>query len=240
MTDSDPIVERLAATAKEMIEGVGEVAGAASGQIGATAGYSAANLINSMTKLTTIALAGGLEMAKTGMDGLSQPGPRAVADQMAVITRRMISESGKVAEEASGRLDAQCYTPTEWVKSMVRLADIALFGGIELAETALAGPGQYEKELICHTFSVTADPANTRLLTLKTLSRPGAEDAAAERVSFDPPDRLLMKGQTDFSVLFDAAGLASGVYIGEVHVGELDPHAPVGVVEVDVVVNVAL
>lgn len=240
MTDPDPIVDRVAATAKEMIEGAGQVARAASDQIGAQDGYSAASLVNSMTKLTNIALAGGLELAKAGMDGISRPGPRAVADQMAVITRRMISESGKVAEEASGRLDTQAYTPTEWVKSMVRLADIALFGGIELVETALAGPGQYEKEPICHTFSVAPDKANVRLLTIQALTRPGAADAAADRVSFDPPDRLLPKGETEFSVLVDAAGLASGVYIGQVHIGEIDPDAPVGVVEVDVVVNVAL
>src|ERR1700712_820684 len=94
--ESDPIVDRLAASAKEIVDQAGEVAREASKKMGTDAGYSAADLLGSMTKLTNVAFAGGLDLAKAGMDGLSRPGPRAVADQMAVITRRMIAESGKV------------------------------------------------------------------------------------------------------------------------------------------------
>jgi hypothetical protein len=239
--DPDPIVARLAASAKEIVDEAGEVAREASKKINNGTGYSAADLLGSMTKLTNVAFAGGLELAKAGMDGLSQPGPRAVADQMAVISRRMISESGKVAGEASDLLDKQqFFKPTDWVQAMVKLADIALFGGIELAETALAGPGQYEKAPIRETFKVTPDNVNPRLLTILSLSRPGAADAAVGRVGFDPSDRVLPKGQSEFSILVDAAGLASGKYIGEVHIGEVDPAAPAGVVQDDVVVTVAL
>ncbi len=238
--EPDPIVDRIAASATEMVDQAGQVAREASKKIGTDAGYSASDLLASMAKLTNVALAGGLELAKAGMDGLSRPGPRAVADQMAVISRRMIAESGKVAGEASALLDAKSYGPTEWVKSMIRMADIATFGGIELAETALAGPGQYEKPPIRETFKVTPDNANARLLTIQDLSRPGAADAAAGRVGFDPADRVLPKGQPDFSILVDPAGLASGMYLGQVHIGELDPTSPVGVVEDDVAVSVAV
>lgn len=241
MTEPDPIVERLAATAKEMVEKVGDITGAASQPTGAVGGQSAAgNLVNTMTKLTNVALAGGLELAKAGADGLARPGARAVADRMAAITRRMISESGKVAEQAAGQLDAKSFTPSGWVESMVRLSDIALFGGIELAETALAGPGKYEKEPICQTYSVAPDHAHPRLLTMASLSRPGAADDAAAQVRFEPANGVLPKGETEFSILVTAAQLASGLYIGVVHIGEVDSGAPAGVLEDDVVVNVAL
>jgi hypothetical protein len=241
MAEPDPIVERLAAVATEMIENAGDVARTAAQPTGSDDGPSAAkNLIDSMTKLTNVALAGSLELAKAGADGLSRPGARAVTDRMAAITRRMISESGKVAEEASGKLDSKSYTPSEWVESMVRWSDIALFGGIELAETMLAGPGQYEKEPIRHTYKVAPDDDHPRLLVIASLSRPGAADDAAAHVRFDPANGVLPRGETDFSILITPAGLASGLYIGRVHIGEVDPDVPAGVLEDDVVVNVAL
>jgi hypothetical protein len=75
---------------------------------------------------------------------------------------------------------------------------------------------------------------------MTSLSRPGAADDAAAQVGFDPTDGVLPKGETKFSILVTAAGLASGLYIGVVHIGEVDSAAPAGVLEDDVVVNVAL
>jgi hypothetical protein len=241
MIEPDPIVERLAATAKETVEKVGDITRAASQPTGAVGGQSAAgNLINTMTKLTNVAVASGLEVAKAGADGLARPGARAVADRMAAITRRMISEAGKVTEQAAGQLDGKSSTPSGWVESMVKLSDIALFGGIEMIETMLAGPGQYEKGPVCRTYRVAPDPAHPRRLVMTSLSRPGAADDAAAQVGFDPTDGVLPKGETKFSILVTAAGLASGLYIGVVHIGEVDSAAPAGVLEDDVVVNVAL
>ena len=239
MTEPNPIVERLAATAKQMVDEVGDIARTASKQTGPAGEFSAAHLINSMTKLTNVALAGGLEMAKAGAQGLSSADVGAVVDRMAAITRRMISESGKVAEETSSRFDAKSYTSSDWVGSMVRLSDIALFGGIELAETVLAGPGQYEKEPIRKTYVVAADDTHPRLLTMESLSRPGAADDAAGQVAFEPVSRVLPKGATEFSILVAAADLASGFYVGLIHIGAVDPDAT-GVLEDDVVVNVSL
>ena len=228
MIEPDPIVERLAATAKKMVEEAGDVASAASQPTGSIAGQSAAaNLVGVMTKLTNVALAGGFEMAKAGADGLSRPGMRAVADRMAAITRRMISESGKVAQEASVQAEAKPYTPSGWVESMVKLSDIALFGGIELVETMLAGPGQYEKGPVRRTYKVAPDPARPRRLVMASLSRPGAADDATSQVSFEPTDGVLPKGATEFTLASNATAEQSAAVMEKAVELSAKQHSPV-------------
>jgi hypothetical protein len=240
MADSNPFVDHLATTAKKLVTDVGGVVNKASEELKKDQStgpdhesYSAAKFIASTAELTNVVFADGLDFARAAIDFKPSDGLKTVIDQMEVIAKRMISETGKVAADTSTKLDQQQYTPTEWVKSMIRFADIALFGGIELAETALAGPEQYEKPPITETVTVTADPLHDRLVTLVSLSRDGVLDPASARTTFDLPDNVLPKGQTTFVVRVDPAGLASGVFEGELHLDEIDAASPKGVVKQD-------
>ena len=115
-------------------------------------------------------------------------------------------------------MDKKTYTPTEWVKSLVKLTDIAVLGGIELAETAVNGPATYQKYVSSGNFTVkTVDTEHERRLTLVSLSRPGAADVVlafyrphAEVVEIRLAEENPSAGAGGIRTLLGWSGRASG------------------------------
>ena len=124
------------------------------------------------------------------------------------------------------------------MQSAVKLGDIALLGGIELAETALIGPAPFERTAVASDIvKVTAKDGRRKLrVGSKGLARPGTADPIPPtQLRFyvpagDTPDPdtdteahngILKGGQDRFYVAAIPVGLISGMYVGDVEVVRL-------------------
>jgi len=256
MEDPAVIASRVTSTAKDIVDQARAIAKVTINQAADVDKFTAAMLVDAYTKSVNVALSGGIQLVKDvlGVDeplGAPQPqdpdaeGRRLVADAMEAITRRMIRQSGVVAAETATKLDSNPSSPSTWAQSMVKFADIVLLGGIELAETALIGPGPFETAVRKSPVYPAAGAGN-RLLKVVTppgIARPGTVDPIPDsHLSFyaphgDPDDDsddtklsagLLPAGETEFYLVTHPAGMISGIYIGDVEVVDLDsPTKPV-------------
>ena len=107
-------------------------------------------------------------------------GPLIVAEHMASVMRRMFKQAGMVAKEASSRVDDDKYDYDQWVKTMTKLFDIAMVGGIDLVQTAVVGPAPYTtRSFNSKKFKVEPAVNHERTLSIEPpgLARPGATDA---------------------------------------------------------------
>jgi hypothetical protein len=149
------------------------------------------------------------------------PGPLIVAEHMASVMRRMFKQAGMVAKDASSRVDDDKYGRDEWMKTMTKLFDIAMVGGIDLVQTAVVGPAPYTTRLF-NSKKFEVKPADhDRKLTLEPpgLARPGATHAIpSDRIKIQPP--TLPAKATEFHFEVNEEGLPSGVYTGKVRVGD--------------------
>jgi hypothetical protein len=256
MEDPAVIASRLTSTAKDVVDQARAVAKVTIAQAADVDKFSAAMLVDAYTQSVNVALSGGIQLAKDvlGVDeppGSAQPpdpdaeGRRLVADAMEAITRRMIRQTGKVAEETATRLDSNPNSPSTWAQSMVKFADIVLLGGIELAETALIGPGPFETAVRKSPVYPAAGTGNRQLRVVQPtgIARPGTADPISDpELSFyvpqgDPDDDtddvklsggVLSPGQAEFYLMVRPAGMISGIYLGDVEVVDLDsPTKPV-------------
>jgi hypothetical protein len=267
MEDPAVIAARVTSTAKDIVDQARAVAKVTVAQADDVDNFTAAMLVDAYTKSVNIALSGGIQLAKDvlGVDEPTGPtqapdpdaeGRRLVADAMEAITRRMIRQSGVVAQETANKLDSNPNSPSTWAQSMVKFADIVLLGGIELAETALIGPGPFETA-VRRSPVYAATGAGTRQLKVVEpagIARPGTVDPIpAARLSFhvpkgDPDDDndlqpdddtklsngILSAGDTEFYLAVHPAGMISGLYVGEVEVVDLGTKAVVDTVQVEI------
>ena len=234
MDDPGVIANRLVAVAKGIVADAQDVAVNAS----SSGDYTAKTMVDTFTQSVDIALNGTQKLFNAVMkqeqpaDDAAAIGRARWADALAVIARRMVRETGVVAAQATTTMDAKAYTPTEWTKSLIKLADIAVLGTMELAETALIGPAVFEVELQMSE-DFTAPGANNRKLRVLTpLARPGTPDAIpAAKLSFyttsagggtELPDGLLDATQTTFCIAVNARDMISGMYVGLVGVYDVD------------------
>jgi hypothetical protein len=148
-----------------------------------------------------------------------------------------VKQAAKVFEVAADKVEKKSYKPNDLVKSMLKLADIAAMGGIELVETAFIGPKPFSRKPIkSETFDADegADIHEERFLKFRgQLARPGPGQTRyyvpKKRISFlpgsriDKPGNCLKKGVNKFRIQVDPAGLESGVYTGVVEVTREDP-----------------
>ncbi len=250
MEDPAVIAARVTSTAKGIVDQARAVAKVTVAQADDVDNFTAAMLVDAYTKSVNIALSGGIQLAKdvlgvdepTGQTQAPDPdaeGRRLVADAMEAITRRMIRQSGVVAQETANKLDSNPNSPSTWAQSMVKFADIVLLGGIELAETALIGPGPFETAVRRSIVYPVAGKGNRQLRVKQPagIARPGTVDPILEsRVSFSVPqglsddetddkmlvDGILSPGDTKFYLTVHPAGMISGLYVGEVEVVDLD------------------
>jgi hypothetical protein len=234
MDDPGVIANRLTDAATDIVNEAKNIA------VGTNlADYTAANMVETYTKSIDLALSGAQRMFTALVkqeqveDDSAAKGRQLVADAVATIARRMVRQTGAVAKETSELMDKAPYSPSSWTKSMVKLADIALLGSIEMAETALLGPAPFETGLVMSD-DITAPGSGRRLLRIATpgLSRPGTSDAIpAGKLSYytkkaadvvELPGAVLPSGKHTLRVAVDPRGLISGIYVGQIEAVEVD------------------
>jgi hypothetical protein len=272
MDEPSVISARLTKTAKDTVDEARAIAKVAIADAADVKTFTAAKAIDSYTKAAELAMSSGMQAARDVL-GIQPPTPggtpksqaeegrRLVADAMEAISRRMLRESGKVAKETADALDANPNAgglnpngPSIWVKSLVKLGDIALLGGIELAETALIGPAPFEKDAIDSPTYPAGGNGERRLKILQPdgIARPGTVDPIPEsQIRFYRPgaigsagirltDGKLSAGQNEFYLAVLPSGMISGMYVGTVQVVQLNAQGHDGAVVDTIVVEVPL
>jgi hypothetical protein len=256
MEEPGVIADRLNATAKDTIAQAREIGKQAIADAADVDQFTATKVINSYMQAADLAITSGMQAAKD-MFGVAPPpqgtaltseeeaaeGRRLVADAMEAISRRMMREASLVAQDTATQLDKNPSDPgpnpngpSVWVKSLAKLGDIFLLGGIELVETALIGPAPFEKDPAESNVYPAPDNGGRRLLRVKTggLCRPGTVDPIPDaQIRFfrlvdngpgkDPskvevPGGILVPTQASFYLSVVPVGLISGMYLGDVEV----------------------
>jgi hypothetical protein len=219
VTEPNPIISRAAAAAKTFIDDSADVLREDSKKVDSEK-FEAQDVIATATKLVNVGITGVTELGKIALDVRPPETTRALGEYVATIVRRMVSQAGSVAQAASLDVDNKDFASKTWLESMTRMVDIAIAGGMEIAETLAAGPAQFERPPARSDTFATPAKNEARTLSFETpLKRDATEDViGADRMSFDPP--TLAAKETTFCVLVDPNGLASGVYRGTVKAGD--------------------
>lgn len=218
MSEFGPLIEGLTSTAKQMVTDAAKVATDASRKVNDDK-LSARDLLLTMTELVNIAVGGGVKLTRQLADD-TPAGARSIGDYSRAVGRRMARETRLVAKAATEKMDEGSYDIDDWVVSLTRLTDIAVVGGLEIAQTLFAGPARFDNEP--HVVDLTAPPAaGRREFGDVVLRRYGPDDEPEiprELISFEPPQ--LEAGDTDFRMLIKPYQLTSGVYRGTVQIGD--------------------
>lgn len=218
MTDPNPLIGRVAQTAKTIVDQSAEVLREESKKID-DGKYAVADAIETVTRLVNVGLAGATDLGRIALEERPPENALALGEYVAFVARRMVSQAGTVAQAASVEVDRKTYTPNKWLQSMTRMIDIAIAGGMEIAETIAAGPAQFERPSVpSDVFRATAS-GDTRQLSIGTpLKRDASDDDIhPDRIKFDPP--VLESPNVEFRLLVNPSGLASGIYRGTVKAG---------------------
>jgi hypothetical protein len=185
--------------------------------------YTAGDAIKSMANLAKIAATGGIELGQTALEVEPTKGVLILADHIATVLSRAVKDVAEVTSEAADRIDKKKFDQDEWTQSAIKLTNIALLRGAEIAQTVAAGPAQYANPVRKEQFTLAAgqvDPVNDRELKLVslTLGGPAAQPPIPSyHVSFEPPEGL-KAGKDKFTLVVNSAGLTSGLYIGSVDI----------------------
>ncbi|MGE2689568.1 hypothetical protein [Mycolicibacterium pulveris] len=237
MEEPDVVAQRLTETAKDVVDQARVIAKGAIADAADIDNFTAAKMIDSYMKMVDLALTGGLQVTKDVL-GVETPGApqdqdaaegrRLVADAMESISRRMLRQTSVVAKETADLLDKNPNSPTIWAQAMVKMADIALLGGTELAETALIGPAPFEKKALdSDTYHVGGSGSRTLRIRAPGLVRPGTADPipTGQLKFFVRVDDKTVKegdvledGVDEFYISAQPAGMISGMYVGVVEV----------------------
>ncbi len=244
MDDPNDVAEAFAETAKKVVDDSQGVAVAAfdkingKDQLGNPLKYTAGDAIKSMTALAKIAATGGIELGQTALEVQPTKGVLTLLDHIATVLARGVKEVAQVASEASDLIDKDDYDKDEWVQSAIKLTNIALLRGAEIAQTVAAGPAQYADAIVKVPFSLTdadVDANRDRELKVPSLKLGGLNDKVPNyRISFEPTDCVLRAGMRDFTLVINSAGLPSGVYVGTIEI------SPAGVVPPALIVPVSV
>jgi hypothetical protein len=233
MDDPKAIATRYATITHKMVNDATRVAIDAFNKINATPpNYTGDDAIKSMTRLATIAITGGAALARIPLQIQPDNGPMLVADEVASVVQRALTDAAAVAGDAAEKVDAGTFK-SEWVDSAVMLTSMAVLRSAEIAEAIAAGPGVLGNPVMeFGPFTISgAALADEVVLKMETLARPGVDENIAGLVDFTPAGGVLKKGATKaFSLTINSAGIASGVFQGEVSVsknGAAQPNYPV-------------
>lgn len=229
MTQPEPplarITQRVADTAKKMVDESAEVVFEESKVIDAD-NYEMKDAIDTVTKLVGIGITGATHIGRIAIEEKPPENVLAMGEYIASVFRRMVTQTGSVAKDASIHVENKSYTPNKWLESMTRMIDIGIAGGMEIIETVAAGPARFEVHpLRSDPFPAPPPRRNEpRTLVAGELKR-DATDAVIpkHKISFEPP--VLDPTATDptFTILVDTADLLSGLYRGEVYAVYPDP-----------------
>ena len=242
MDDANDVAEAFAKTAKKVVDDSQGVAVAAFDKIngkdasGNPLKYTAGDAIKSMTAIAKIAVTGGIELGQTALEVQPTKGVLILLDHIATVLARGVKEVAQVASVASDLIDKDDYDKDQWVESAIKLTNIALLRGAEIAQTVAAGPAQYAEAIVKLPFTLKdadVDAKQDRELKVPSLKLGGLNDPVpGYRISFEPTDSVLRAGKRDFTLVINSAGLASGIYVGSVEI------SPAGVVPPQVTVPV--
>jgi hypothetical protein len=218
VTEPNPIISRAAAAAKTIVDESADVLREDSKKVDSDK-FEVQDVLATATKLLNVGIAGVTELGRIALEERPPATTLAIGEYVTTVVRRMVTQAGTVAQAASMDVDNKDFSSKTWLESMTRMVDIAIAGGMEIAETIAAGPAQFERPPArSDTFAAPAKN-ETRALSFETpLKREATEDiVSADRISFDPP--TLAANETEFCILVDPNGLASGVYRGTVKSG---------------------
>ena len=241
MDDPEDIAEAFATTARKVVDESRDEAIKAFDDINSastTSTYTLGDALKTMTTLAKIAVDGGIEIGQTALEVRPTQGVLILADHIATVLSRGVKDAAQVATEASDLIDQDKYGKDAWVQSAIKMANIALLRGSEIFQTVAAGPAQYANPIAKEQITLASqdvDAQHDRKLVLKSLKLGGAPDSDKlphYRISFEPADGVLKKGQSTFTLVVNSTGLPSGIYVGQV---ELSGGAPA-----DVTVSVAI
>jgi hypothetical protein len=221
MDDPMAIATRYATITRKMVNDATQVAIDAFNTINGTPGsYTGDDAIKSMTQLANIAITGGAALARIPLQIQPDNGPMLVADEVASVVQNALTDAAEVAGDAAEKVDAGTFK-SQWVDSAVMLTSMAVLRAAEVAEAIVAGPGVLADPVMKYgPFPVTgANSADEVVLKMETLARPGVDENIAGLVSFTPAGGVLKAGaKKAFSLTINSAGIASGMFQGEVSV----------------------
>lgn len=222
MTDPNPIVNRVTATAKTVVGESAKVLKEESKKIDGE-NYAVADAIAATTKLVNVGISGLTDLGRIALEEKPAAKTIALGEYVVSVMQRMIGEAGTVAKAASIHAENKDYTPNKWLESMTRLTDIAIAGTMEIVETVVAGPARFEEQPArSDPFTAAAGDGSERKLDITgPLKRDATDDKIeADRITFDPP--ALTGENITFRLLVNPSGLASGVYRGTAKAGDQD------------------
>ncbi len=223
--DPSVIAGRLAAAARKMISDAAQVATDAFDQINGDPpsrppqDYTPGDAIKSMTRLTNIALTGGISLARVALQVQPDKGVLLVADNIASIVNRAITDTTQVAGDAAELVGKKKYGRDNWADSAIRLTSIAALRGAEIVETAVAGPGQYAdpmQPVQLELSEADVDTTSGRHLTLLKLVRGGDDKDIKDLASIDPENCILKANKQHFTLVVNTVGLPSAIYVATV------------------------
>jgi hypothetical protein len=236
MDDPMVIATRYATIARKMVNDAAQVAIDAFDKINKTGGstYTAADAIESMTTLAGIAISGVSSLARIPLQIQPDNGPMLVADEVAAVITRALTDATAVAGDAAENINDGTFR-ANWVDSAVALTGMAVLRAAEATEAIGAGPGVLADPV--KVFSYTINGANPtdqlELRITKPLTRPDvADEDISGLVHFEPVGGVLKKDRSnnDFSLTINCAGIPSGIYLGQVEVsGGTQPIPPIKV-----------
>ncbi len=225
MDDPMAIATRYATITRKMVNEATQVAIDAFKKINGTPGtYTGDDAIKAMSDLANIAITAGSALARIPLQVQPGNGPMLVADEVASVVQRALTDAAAVAGDVAEEINAGTFK-NEWADYAVKLTSMAVLRTAEAAEAIGAGPGVLADPV--KTFGPYtgegANPADELVLTMVSLARPGVDEDIAGLVSFAPPGGVVKvdaNGEFSYSLTINRAGIASGIFVGEVGVSK--------------------
>lgn len=222
MDDPMAIATRYATVTRKMVNDATQVAIDAFKKINGTpSNFTGDDAIESMTKLANIAITGGSELARIPLQVQPDNGPMLVADEVASVVQRALTDATEVAGDTAEMVQDRKFR-AHWVDSAVMLTSMAVLRAAEATEAIAAGPGVLANPVMKFgPYTITgANPSDKLVLKMEKLARPGVDENIAGLVSFIPKGGVLKAStkKRKFWFSINSAGIASGVFKGEVSV----------------------
>ncbi|MGA8544194.1 MAG: hypothetical protein WB785_02905 [Mycobacterium sp.] len=205
-----------------MVDDATQVAIDAFNKTNGTSGpFTQNDAIEAMTQLASIAITGGSSLARIPLQIQPDYRPMLVADEVASVVQRALTDAAAVAEDAAKKINAGTFKD-HWADTAVKLTSMAVLRTAEAAEAIGAGPGDLANPVMKFgPFKISA--VNTKdvlVLKMKKLARAGVDENIAGLVKFTPTKGVLKAGaiKREYWLVINTAGIPSGVFQGEVRV----------------------
>ncbi|HTZ15588.1 MAG TPA: hypothetical protein VMC78_18580 [Mycobacterium sp.] len=222
MDDPTAIATRYATITRKMVHDATQVAIDAFNKInGAPGTYTGNDAIKAMTQLADIAITGGSALARIPLQIQPDNRPMLVADEVASVVETALTNVAEIASDAAEKIDAGTFKK-QWADTAIMLTSMAVLRTAEAAEAIVAGPGVLADPVMeFGPFTVIAPkPTDVLVLKMGPLARPGVAEDIAGIVQFIPAGGVLNAGtkKRKFSLSINSAGIASGMFKGQVDV----------------------